>query len=362
MTMTDDNKFMRRALVLAKRGLGRTSPNPLVGCVIVKGGRVVAEGWHKGFGFDHAEVDALRKAGPRARGATMYVTLEPCSHWGKTPPCAQAVLDAGIKRVVVAMKDPNPVNNGRSLQALGAKGVQVICGVCESEAQAMNAPFVKFITRKLPYVVAKTAQTLDGKIATRTGDSKWISSLEERAASRKRRNEFDAILVGINTVLLDDPRLSAPDKRLRKVILDSRLRIPENARLFKGTQSGQVIIATTRQAPKAKGARLREAGVDVIVCPTAMGRVDLKRLFKELAKRKIASILIEGGAAVVGAAMKADLVDRYRVYISAKVLGDVRARSSIVGLDIPRVALAKRFAIETVERVGPDVFMELKVS
>jgi diaminohydroxyphosphoribosylaminopyrimidine deaminase / 5-amino-6-(5-phosphoribosylamino)uracil reductase len=361
MTMTYDSKFMQRALTLARRGLGRTSPNPLVGCVIVKRGKVIAEGWHKGFGFDHAEVDALRKAGSRARGASLYVTLEPCSHWGKTPPCVKAILDAGVKRVVVAMKDPNPVNNGRSLQALGAKGVQVTGGVCEGEAQAMNAPFTKFITKKMPYVIAKTAQTLDGKIATSTGDSKWISSLEERLASRKRRNEFDAIMVGINTVLLDDPRLNAPAKRLRKIIVDSRLRIPQNARLLKGTQPGQVIIATTQRAPKGKLTRLRQAGADIIICPSLAGKVDLKRLFKELAKRKIASILIEGGAAVVGAAMKAGLVDKYRVYIAAKVLGDSEARSSIVGLNILKVAKAKKFSIETIERIGPDVFMELKV-
>jgi diaminohydroxyphosphoribosylaminopyrimidine deaminase/5-amino-6-(5-phosphoribosylamino)uracil reductase len=359
--MTNDIKFMQRALTIAKRGLGRTSPNPLVGCVIVKKGKVIAEGWHKRFGTHHAEVDALRKAGLRAKGATMYVTLEPCSHWGKTPPCLKAVLDAGIKRVVVAMKDPNPVNNGRSLQALGAKGVQVECGVCEGKAKDMNAPFTKFITKELPYVVAKTAQTLDGKIATRTGDSKWISSFDERRSSKNRREEFDAILVGINTVLLDDPRLNAPFKRLRKVILDSRLRIPENARLFRGTLPGQVIIATTKKAPVAKAARLRKAGVEIIVCSNLMGRVDLKRLFKELAKQKIASILIEGGAATVGAALQAGLVDKYRVYIAAKLLGDERARSSVVGLDISKVAQAKKFSIETIERIGPDVFMELKV-
>jgi diaminohydroxyphosphoribosylaminopyrimidine deaminase/5-amino-6-(5-phosphoribosylamino)uracil reductase len=359
--MMNDVDYMNRALALAKRGLGRTSPNPLVGCVIVKNGKVIAEGWHKNFGAHHAEVEALKKAGARARGATMYVTLEPCSHWGKTPPCLKSVLDAGIKRVVVAMKDPNPVNNGRSLQALGAKGVQVVCGVCEAKAADLNAPFTKFITKKLPYVVAKTAQTLDGKIATRTGDSQWISSLEERRSSKKRRVEFDAILVGINTVLMDDPRLNAPSKRLRKVILDSRLRIPENARLFRATQPGQVIIATTKRAPAAKVARLRRAGVEVMVCPEVRGRVDLKRLFKELAKQKIASILIEGGAATVGAALKAGLVDKYRVYIAAKLLGDERARSSVVGLDISRVAQAKKFGIETIERIGPDVFMELKV-
>ena len=356
-----DVDYMNRALALAKRGLGRTSPNPLVGCVIVKKGRIIAEGWHKNFGAHHAEVEALKKAGIRARGATMYVTLEPCSHWGKTPPCLKAVLEAGIKRVVVAMKDPNPVNNGRSLQALGARGVQVVSGVCEDKAKDMNAAFTKFITRKLPYVVAKTAQTLDGKIATRTGDSKWISSLEERRSSRKRREEFDAILVGINTVLMDDPRLNAPGKRLRKVILDSRLRIPEKARLFRGTQPAQVIIATTKLAPAVKVARLRKAGVEVMISKTVKGRIDLKRLFKELAKRKIASILIEGGAATVGAALKAGLVDKYRVYLAAKLLGDEWARSSVVGLNISRVAQAKRFSIETIERIGPDVFLELKV-
>ncbi len=359
--MPNDFLYMQRAITLAKKGLGQTSPNPMVGCVIVKAGKVIAEGWHARYGGDHAEVAALKKAGMKARGATMYVTLEPCTHWGKTPPCLKAVLDAGIKRVVVAMKDPNLVNHGRSLQALGARGVHVVFGICEEEAKALNAAFTKFITKKLPFVVAKTAQTLDGKIATRTGDSKWITSDAERAFARKKRNEFDAILVGINTVLLDDPGLNAPSKKLIKIILDSRLRLPENAKLLKGTLPGQVIVATTKKAPKAKAARLRKHGVDVLVCPERSGQVDMKWLFKALAKRKIACILIEGGAGVVGSAMRVGLVDKYHIYIAPKLIGDAQARSSVVGLDVLKVARAKKFEIEKVERIGTDVFLELIV-
>ncbi|MBF0593523.1 MAG: bifunctional diaminohydroxyphosphoribosylaminopyrimidine deaminase/5-amino-6-(5-phosphoribosylamino)uracil reductase RibD [Candidatus Omnitrophica bacterium] len=359
--MPDDILYMRRALQLAGKGRGLVSPNPMVGCVIVKAGNVIAEGWHKACGQDHAEVDALKQAGAKASGATVYITLEPCAHWGRTPPCVDALIEAGVRRVVIAMTDPNPLTNGKSVEKLNEAGIKTTVGVCQDDARAMNAAFIKHMTLKMPFVVAKTAQTLDGKIGGRTGDSRWITSVEARAFARNRRNEFDAILVGKNTVLADDPGLDAPGKDIKKIVLDSRLVISERAKLFGGTESGQVILATTVKAPQAKIRRLLKRGVSVIVCPEKDGRIDLKALFKELAKKEISSILIEGGAAVIGSALKAGLVDELNVYIAPKILGDEKARSSVVGLDILKVTQAKVFRVSAVERLGMDLFLTLKV-
>jgi len=362
MTMNDaDQQYMRRAIRLAMRAAGKTSPNPLVGCVIVKAGRVIAGGWHKVCGGDHAEVDALKKAGARAKGATMYVTLEPCAHWGRTPPCAEAVIAAGIKKLVVAMTDPNPLTNGKSLQKIRRAGIDVVSGVLADEARAMNRPFIKYITRKMPYAVAKTAQTIDGRIAARGGDSKWITSEVTRTFSKNRRNNVDAILAGVNTVLADDPCLCAPGKRIVKVIVDSTLRTPVRARIFEESLPGQVVIATTPAAPSARRIALEKAGADILVCPARQHQVDLKFLFKALARRKITSILIEGGAAAIGSAFKAGLVDEWHVYIAPKILGDQNARASVIGLDITRVAKAVTLKLEHTEPIGPDLFLSYKV-
>ncbi len=356
-----DQQYMRRAITLARRAQGKTSPNPMVGCVIVKAGRVIAEGWHKVYGGDHAEVNALKKAGVRAKGATMYVTLEPCAHWGRTPPCVDAVMAAGIKRVVVAMADPNLLTNGKSFAKLRKAGIQTESGVLEAEAREMNKAFIKFITRNTPFVVAKTAQTIDGKIATRAGDSKWITAQGTRNIAKKKRDAFDVILAGVNTVLADDPCLCAPGKRIIKVIVDSKLRTPPKARIFEGSLPGQVIIATTTAASSAKKAALEKAGAEVLVCPARQGKVDLKALVKALARRKITSILIEGGAAVIGSAVKAGIVDEWHVYIAPKLLGDAGARSSVVGLDVAKVSKAVVFQLDHVEPVGPDLFLSYKV-
>lgn len=356
-----DEQFMRRALNLARKGAGRTSPNPMVGCVIVKGGKVIAEGWHQHCGGDHAEVATLRKAGAKARGATMYVTLEPCSHWGRTPPCVDAIVKAGIRKVVVAMVDPNPVNNGKSLERLGKAGVDVVAGVCIREAGELNAAFVKYIAKGMPYVVAKSAQTIDGKIATRSGDSKWITSKEARTFSKQKRNEFDAILAGIKTILADDPCLCAPNKRIIKVVLDSRLKTPLDARLLTTSEPGQVIVATTKKATSTSKKRLEGAGARVMVCPKRDGGVDLKWLFKELAKEGVASILIEGGASVIGSAFKAGLVDRWHVYLAPILIGDERARSAVVGLKTPKLKQALRFSLVVRKVIGGDFFIEAEV-
>lgn len=355
--MTSDQKFMQRAIALAKRAEGRTSPNPLVGCVIVRNGKVAAEGWHKVCGGDHAEVDALKKAGKKAKGAAMYVTLEPCAHWGRTPPCVDAVLAAGIKRVVVAMKDPNPLTNGKSIRKMRAGGIDVVTGVGLSEARAMNLPFIKLMMEKMPFVTAKIAQTMDGKAGLRRGQVPWITAPATRARARMKRNEFDAIVIGVNTVLADDPRLDAPDKAIVKVVVDSHLRTPLKARLFKGMKPGQVIIATTRKASRARIAAFEKQGARIITVCDRAGRVDLKVLFKELAKNGLSRILIEGGPTLVDGALKAGLVDRMHVYIAPKVMTGVKPADLIAGFDIETLADVKRFRIVQADRLGQDLFI-----
>jgi diaminohydroxyphosphoribosylaminopyrimidine deaminase / 5-amino-6-(5-phosphoribosylamino)uracil reductase len=360
--MSDAIKYMRRAMQLALKGKGATCPNPMVGAVIVKNGRVIAEGYHKQCGHDHAEVMAFKKAGDKAKGATLYVTLEPCSHFGRTPPCLHRVLESGVKKVVVGMKDPNPAVNGKAIAMLRKKGIAVEVGVLEPALQKMNEIFVKYITKKMPFVVAKTAQTVDGKIATARGQSKWITSQASRDHARELRNHFSAILVGINTVLNDDPLLTPANrsKRLTKIILDSDLRIPFNANLFKDTTQDQVIIATTSKAPKSKVAALQKKAT-VIMSSSKGSRVDLKSLFKELAKREISSILIEGGATVVGDALKNGLVDKVLIFIAPKIFGDAAARSSVSGFKVNHVDRAIRLKDWSVKNIADDLLIEAYV-
>lgn len=359
--MADDIFFMDRAIELAKKADGLTSPNPIVGCVLVKAGRVIAEGWHKRCGADHAEIVALKKAGAKARGAVMYVTLEPCSHWGRTPPCVNALITSGVKKVVVAMRDPDPRTNGKSLKAMRAHGIQVVVGVREDEAREMNSAFIKYVTTGMPFVVAKSAQTIDGKVAVKSGDSKWITSEETRTFSRDKRNGFDAILVGVNTVLSDDPCLCAPGKMIRKIIVDSTLRMSPKAKAFKGAKPGQVLIATTKKASLAKMKRLEGAGADVVVCSLKEGRVDLQELFKALAKNGMTRILIEGGPSVISSALKAGVVDRMHIYIAPKVMGDDKAKSSVSGFSQKRIADLLEGRFLSAGRVGRDIFIELEV-
>lgn len=353
-----DHTYMQRALTLALRARGKTSPNPLVGCVIVKAGKIIAEGWHKRCGGDHAEVAALNKAGDKARGATMYVTLEPCSHWGRTPPCVDSILKAGIKRVVAAMVDPNPVNNGRSLKILKEHGVDVTLGIGEQGARIINRPFIKHITKKMPFIVAKIAQSRDGKTIP-GGRSRWITAPATRLWAKRKRNFFDAIMVGVNTLITDDPRLDAPGKSLKKIVVDSRLRVPEKARIFRITQPGDIIIATTRRAPQAKLCRMINRGVQVLIVDEKDGRVDLKRLFKELAKIGITSILIEGGAILVSQALMNKLVDKLHIYMAPKVLGKGKEKGGIDGRHIQRLARALKFEIMDIQKIGQDAFIKL---
>ncbi len=355
-----DLKYMEQAFGLALRAKGKTSPNPIVGCVIVKNNRVVAKGYHRFCGGDHAEIVALKRAGSLAKGARLYVTLEPCSHYGRTPPCVDKIIDSGIKEVIIGMVDPNPVNNGKSILKLRRAGIKVKAGFLEQELQVANESFIKFIKYKMPFVVVKCAQTLDGKIAVSSGQSRWITSPQTRDLAHRWRSDFDAILVGINTVLKDNPYLNAipKSKRLKKIIVDTRLQIPLSANVFKNTRAEDIIIATTKKAPSSKRENLSKKGVNILICPLSGGRVNLKWLFKELARKEIAHLLIEGGSQIIGSALKAGLVDKVLLCIAPKIMGDETAVSSIRGLKVTNVNQTLRLKNVTIDRIGEDIVVE----
>lgn len=354
--------YMRIAYKLALKGKGTTSPNPMVGAVIVKNNKIIAQGFHARCGGDHAEVVALKKAGQKARGATLYVTLEPCAHHGRTPPCVNHIIDSGIAKVVIGMKDPNPLMNGKSVAILKKFGIKVEVGCLEDVLTRMNEVFIKYIKEHLPFVTAKTAQTLDGKIATANGDSKWITSESTRVYSRSMRDQFDAIMVGANTVKMDDPGLKPlrKGKGFKKIIVDSTLALSVKARLFHGTDPSNVIIATTAKAVQSKVDMLLKMGAVVLVAPTKgkHGHVDLKWLMKELVRLEISSILIEGGGRLIGRAIKDGLVDRMMIYVAPKIIGDQNGVSSIAGLNITDVNKAVILKDVTVDFLKPDVLIQ----
>jgi len=329
--MTDESavdiQYMQQALQLARGGLGFVSPNPLVGCVIVKAGEVVGRGYHQRLGGPHAEVYALQEAGPRARGAVLYVNLEPCSHTGKTPPCADAVLQAGVSRVVAALRDPNPLVAGGGLSRLEPAGIAVTVGVCEAEATKLNEAFLKYITTRRPFVTLKSAITLDGKIATRTGASRWITGELARLEGHRLRHAADAIVVGIGTVLQDDPQLTTrlPDRQgvnPLRVIVDSTLRLPLQAQVLDVAADRRTLVATTMRAPEPQRAQLRTRGVEVVDLPAYDdGRVDLEALLRYLGERGIASVLVEGGATLSATLLRRRLVDKILFFVAPKIIG-----------------------------------------
>ncbi len=338
MKAPDDARFMRRALALARRGLGETNPNPMVGCVVVKQGRIVGEGFHARAGGPHAEVIALQEAGAAARGATLYVTLEPCSHQGRTPPCAPRVAAAGVRRVVVAMRDANPRVNGRGLRLLRRAGVSVATGVREAEARSLNELFVVAVTKQRPFLLLKAATTLDGRIATASGDSKWITSPAQRREARRLRRRFDGVLIGIGTALADDPLL-LPEPRTRRpftrVVLDSRLRLPLASRLVKTARQSPLVVVTTAAGPAGRLRRLEAASVSVIVVPGRGGRVDLRTALRALHRAGITSLMVEGGSEVLGAFAEQRLFDQVALFRAPLLLGG-RGSKPAFGGENPR--------------------------
>lgn len=359
---TTDERYMAMALRLAEQARGRTSPNPMVGAVVVKHGRIISRGFHAKAGEPHAEALALRKAGTAARGAALYVTLEPCSHRAKrTPPCTPLVTASGVKRVVVAMIDPNPRVSGGGIRAIRRAGIEVVTGVLKDEAERLNEAFIKHVTSGLPFVTMKIAQTLDGRIATASGESKWITGPEARLEGHRLRDRNDAILVGINTVLKDDPSLTARIPGGRdpvRVIVDSRLRIPLNAKVLVQRSPAPTLIATIAAAPKARVRRLQDAGVEVLVVPSTGGRVDLKALLRKLGKRDFQSLLIEGGSEVHASALAAGVVDKVVLFIAPMLMTGRDSLPSIGGRSPRKLSQAVQFREAEASAVGDDLMIE----
>jgi diaminohydroxyphosphoribosylaminopyrimidine deaminase/5-amino-6-(5-phosphoribosylamino)uracil reductase len=353
---------MRMALRLASKARGRTSPNPMVGAVVVKGGKIIGWGYHRRAGETHAEAIALKRAGGAAKGATLYVTLEPCSHTDKrTPPCTPLVMQSGVRRVVVSMIDPNPRVSGRGIKALRSAGIEVATGVLDAEAKKMNEAFIKHITSGVPFVTLKIAQTLDGKIATSSGASKWITGEKARKEAHLLRDSHDAILVGINTVLMDDPSLTTRIPGGRdpvRVIVDSRLRIPVNAKVVTQSSPVRTMVATLAGGPKSKIKKLQDAGVEVLTVKSAHGRVDLRDLMKKLGKRDIMSMLIEGGAEINASALKAGLVDKVVMFLAPLLMTGRDSLCSIGGSSPARLSQALRLREVSAKFVGKDLMIE----
>ncbi|WP_422447226.1 bifunctional diaminohydroxyphosphoribosylaminopyrimidine deaminase/5-amino-6-(5-phosphoribosylamino)uracil reductase RibD [Thermoanaerobacterium sp. DL9XJH110] len=357
--MERDEFFMHRALKLAEKGRGYTSPNPMVGAVLVKDGEIVGEGFHKKAGEPHAEILALKQAGERAQGAELYVTLEPCSHYGRTPPCAEAIVEAGIKRVIAAMQDPNPMVAGRGIKRLREAGVEVTLGVMEEEARKLNEVFVKYITSKRPFVIGKIAQSLDGKIALAAGKSRWITGEPARIRVHELRSWYDAVMVGIGTVLADDPlltcRLPGENKNPVRIVVDSAAKIPLDARMLKC--GGRVILAVTEMADRDKIRVLKENGVDVIETRSEDGKVNLAQLFEILGNMGITGILVEGGSGLLSSIVRQNLMDKLLIFLAPLLIGG-DGLSSIGRLTIDDLKEVPRFEIKSIEQVGQDLMLE----
>ena len=317
---------MKEALRQARKGLGRTSPNPAVGAVIVRDSHVIARGYHKKAGLPHAEVEVLKKLCGRAKGDTLYVTLEPCNHHGRTPPCTEAILKSGLKRVVVGMKDPNPTVKGGGCEYLESKGVLVTTGVMEPECLRLNEAFLKFVISGRPFVMVKSALTMDGWTATATGHSKWITNDESRQYVHRLRDRVDAVMVGIGTVLSDDPLLTTRLVRGRgkdplRVVVDTHLRTPLNARILSQNYPAGTVIATGPHVGEEELKKFQKKGVAAISCPIKAGRIDLAALMDILGKMSVTSLLVEGGASIVGSMFRERLIDKFFVFKAPKIFG-----------------------------------------
>ncbi len=358
-----DRRFMRKALALAEKALGLASPNPSVGCIIVRDERIVGRGWHEYALRDHAEVRALREASEGSRGATAYVTLEPCCHQGRTPPCVDRLTQAGIRRVVAARTDPNPKVAGRGIELLRSSGIQVDVGLMSEEAGKLIEPFACHITTGLPYVVSKAGMSLDGKIGTGHREGRWITSPESREFGQRLRLGADALLVGIGTVLSDDPELTyraeaARARSLIRVILDSNLRTPPAARLFQTSPQTPVLIFCSREAPQVRQTRLEEQGAEIMRVSCSEKGLDLNAVLKELGKRDVLGLLVEGGSRVHWSFLSETLVDTFYFIIAPMVLGGKDSIPSVGGEGYRTIGDSPKFKIRRAFSVGPDVILE----
>jgi diaminohydroxyphosphoribosylaminopyrimidine deaminase/5-amino-6-(5-phosphoribosylamino)uracil reductase len=351
---------MTRAIELARFGLGSVEPNPMVGCVITQGAEVIGEGWHRRFGGPHAEIEALAVAGPRATGATMYVTLEPCCHHGKTPPCTKAVIASGVSRVVVAQRDPFPQVAGQGIAELTAAGLTVETGLLEDDARRLNAPYLKLLETARPWLIAKWAMTLDGKIATRTGSSRWITNSESRRAAHALRGRVDAVIVGRRTMEIDDPTLTARPTGLRtavRIVLDTQCSLRLDSQLVQTAAQGPVIVACAAGSNVERVEGLRRAGCEVLELAASTHGERLEALLDELGRRRMTNVLVEGGGMLLGACFDRGLVDEAHVFVAPKCVGGEGAPSPIGGEGREVMAAALAIDRPKIELLDGDVYI-----
>ncbi len=353
-----DAAYMKLALRLAGKGSGWVSPNPMVGAVVVQAGKVAGQGYHRRLGAPHAEVEALRQAGAAAKGADLYVTLEPCNHQGRTPPCTRAILAAGVGRVVIATRDPNPRVTGDGAGFLASRGVAVEIGLLEAEARRLNEAYFKAVTTGLPFVVAKAACSLDGKIATATGESQWLTAASTRTFAHRLRHQVDAILVGIGTILADDPRLTTRLPHTKdpiRIILDSQLRLPLSARVINPDSPASTWVVCRDQAPKERMKALQQLGVEILTMPEEAGLIALRPLLEFLGERQVQSLLVEGGAETLGSFFDQKMVDKFYFFYAPKFLGGRNALGVLGGKGVARLQDALPARDLTLRRLGPDL-------
>lgn len=360
--MTDE-QYIKRALRLARKGIGYVNPNPLVGSIIVKNGKVVGEGYHQCFGNEHAEINALREAGKKARGATLYVNLEPCCHYGKTPPCTDAIVNAGIKRVVVGMVDPNPLVNQKGIEILKRHGLEILTPIEEEACRQLNRVFIKYITTGLPYVTLKIAQSLDGRIATRTGHSRWITSYKARVEAHRIRSQSDAVIVGIGTVLADNPQLTVRHVKGRnpvRLVLDSHLEIPLNCQLLTDENVHKTVIVTT-VPDSEKVSQIKKMGAQVWhIEQDYDGRISLSGLMHKIAAARMSAVMVEGGAQVFTSFLKEKIVDHIIVALAPKILG--AGIEAIGDLGILTVDDGIQLANVAFKNLNPDLLVSADVN
>ena len=356
----EDEIFMEKALILARRGLGKTSPNPMVGALVVKGGKILGKGYHRRYGGAHAEVIALRNTEGDMKGASMYVTLEPCCHHGLTPPCVDALIGAGMSRIVVGTPDPNPRVNGKGIKILRDHGIQVKVGVLEERCRELNETYFKYMQTGMPLVTLKFAQSLDGRIATKMGRSQWLSSPEALSLTHKLRSIHDGVLVGIGTILADDPRLTVrlvKGKNPRRIIVDSGLRIPLTAKLLNDEGVDKTIIAATEKANQGKAQGLKNLGAEILwAAKDQRGEVDMNDLLEKLGRMEITSVLVEGGAKIITSLLRERLADKIIILMAPKLIGE--GIEAVGDLEIHDLHEALRISRMKTRRLGEDISIE----
>jgi diaminohydroxyphosphoribosylaminopyrimidine deaminase / 5-amino-6-(5-phosphoribosylamino)uracil reductase len=356
-------KFMKLAIKEARKGLGRTSPNPAVGAVIVKEEKVVAKGYHHQAGMPHAEVEAFTEIGNRAPGCTLYVTLEPCNHFGKTPPCTELILKSGVKKVVVGMRDPNPLVTGGGCEYLERNGIEVITGVLKEECTRLNEAFTKFISTGRPFVIAKSAITLDGWTATSAHHSQWITNEKSRSFVHRLRDRVDAVLMGVGTVLADDPAMTTRFKTKEgkdaiRIVLDTNFRTPPDAKVMKNESAAPTLIATSTEGNRLfQNSGPHPKGVKTLACPTIKDKIDLRTLMEKLGEMSITSVLVEGGSMILGAMLRAKLIDKFYIFIAPKILGGGDGIPMVAGCGPKTMEESLKLRNIKVRRFGDDVLI-----